>query len=304
MVRGRARAGLRAAVVGTVVASVAALGLPPAEGSPGVPAKPAIWDDGRWLLRNSFTSGPATSDVTYGRGRAEFPVMGDWNGDRSETVGVARWEPGVSTTLVWYLRDSNSAGPATVTPFPFGTVRFVAVDQLGTIPVVGDWDGDGDDTVGVVSYSDETTGPVVWQLRNSNTPGPPDLVFAYSRGRDIPVVGDWDGNGTDTPGVRRHPHRWLLRNTNTGGAADVSLAYGASRGNIVELPVVGDWDGNGTDTVGVLRNDPASEPEGGFPRWLVRNSNTTGPASTSIVYGSDAFSVGLPVDFIERLAFH
>jgi hypothetical protein len=301
MIRDRVRAGL--ALVGAAVTSVVALGLPPAAASPGTPAKPAIFHDGTWLQRSSSTSGPATSVFRYGRDD-DFPVMGDWNGDGSETVGVARSTPAAPNRLVWYLRNSNSAGNATTTPFPFGTVRFVAVDQLGSIPVVGDWDGDGDDTVGVVYYSDSTTGPIRWELRNSNTPGPPDLVFTYSRGRDVPVVGDWDGDGTDTPGVRRHPNRWLLRNTSTAGAADVSLAYGATQGNIVELPVVGDWDGNGTDTVGVLRNVPASKAEGGFPRWLVRNSNTTGPADVSIVYGSDAFSVGLPVDFVPRLAFH
>ena len=269
-----------------------------------MPAKPAIWDDGRWLQRSSLTSGPATSVFRYGRGGGEFPVMGDWNRDGSETVGVARLDLEVSDALTWYLRDSNSSGPATITPFQFGTAQFVAVDQLGSTPVVGDWDGDGDDTVGVVYYSDSVDGPIRWELRNSNTPGPPDLVFTYSRGRDIPVVGDWDGNRTDTPGVARHPNQWLLRNTNTGGVANEALTFGAGSGDIIELPVVGDWDGNGTDTVGVLRNEPASKDEGGFPRWLVRNSNTSGPADRSIRYGSDAFSVGLPIDFLPRLAFH
>jgi len=283
--------------VAAVAVLLSALALPPAAAS-----GPVIWDDGDFLLRSSFSSGPATSTFRYGSGNAEYPVMGDWDGDSSETVGIARWRPGVSDELVWYLRDTNSGGASTVAPFTFGEVRFVAVDQLGSIPVVGDWDGDGVDTVGVVYYSPEVDGVIRWELRNSNTSGPPDVVLTYSRGRDIPVVGDWNGDGTDTPGVRRYPNRWLLRDTNSSGAADRSFSFG-SAGGIVELPVVGDWDGNGTDTAGVLRNEPASDPEGGFQRWLLRNSHSSGPAEASFVYGNDSFFLGLPIDFIPRLAY-
>ncbi len=289
----RTTVGVVAAVVTTLAT---ALLVPPAAAS-----GPGIWDEGRWLLRSSFSPGPATSTFSYGRG-GDFPVMGDWDGSSTETVGVARYRPGVSDDLVWHLRDASSAGGATVPSFTFGQVRFVAVDQLGTIPVVGDWDGDGVDTVGVVRYSDDVDGGIRWELRNSNTAGPPDVVLTYGRGRDVPVVGDWDGNGTDTPGLRRSPNRWLLRNSSSGGDADLSFAYG-SGGGVVELPVVGDWDDDGTDTVGLLRNEPASKPEGGFPRWLLRNGNSSGPAQVSFLYGNDSFFVGLPVDLVPRLAY-
>jgi hypothetical protein len=41
-----------------------------------------------------------------------------------------------------------------------------------------------------------------WSLRNSNSSGMPDVAFDLGTdGR--PTVGDWDGDGVDTPGVVR-----------------------------------------------------------------------------------------------------
>ena len=37
-----------------------------------------------------------------------------------------------------------------------------------------------------------------WLLRNSNTPGAPDITISYGGAGDVPVVGDWDGNNTTT----------------------------------------------------------------------------------------------------------
>jgi hypothetical protein len=210
-------------------------------------------------------------------------------------------ESGGGFQYTWFLRNTNSGGVATVTPFVFGDVRFVAVDQLGTIPVVGDWDGDGTDTVGVMHYDGNLDGPMRWELRNSSSAGPPDLAFTYSRGRDVPVVGDWDGDGDDTVGVFRGNRSWLLRNSNSGGLADITFAYGS--GSLLELPVVGDWNGDGTYTPAVLRNRPPNDESGGFEHWLFRNSNTTGTADGEITYGSDAFEVSPPIDFIPRLSW-
>jgi hypothetical protein len=66
-----------------------------------------------------------------------------------------------------------------VTPFAYGA--------QGTTPVVGDWDGDRVTTVGVFDPATAT-----WYLRNSNTPGAPDVTpFAYGDAPTCsrPVVG-------------------------------------------------------------------------------------------------------------------
>jgi hypothetical protein len=291
---------LRLAVAATL-ALTSALVLSDSAGAHPAGSKPAIYNSPVWYLRSSLTSGVATSTFTYGRS-GDLPVMGDWDGDGHDTVGVVRFSgAGGISTYTWYLRNSNSAGSATITPFVFGNVRFVAIDQLGTIPVVGDWDGDGIDTIGVMVYDFDLDGPIRWLLRNSNSTGPPDIVINYGRGRDTPLAGDWNGDGTDTVGVFRRPKSWLLRNSNTSGTANLSFAYGS--GDFLELPVPGDWDGNGTYTPTILRNNPPSDEFGGFEVWLFRNSNSSGVADGKIIYGSDAFAVDLPIDFIPRLSW-
>ena len=206
----RAAGAALAAVALAVGALVATPGPGPAGAQPpGTASKPAIFHNGTWYLRNSMTTGGANLTFPYGR-QGDIPVMGDWDGNGTDTVGVARVAAGFTFTSL-APEGQNSGGVASVTPFEFGGVRFVAVDQLGTIPVVGDWNGDGVDTIGVVYYDFALDGPVRWELRNSNMGGPPDVVMNYGRGRDIPITGDWDGNGTDTPGVVRGT-TWLLRN--------------------------------------------------------------------------------------------
>ena len=66
------------------------------------------------------------------------------------------------------------------------------------------------------------------------------MVFDYGNPTgDLAVTGDWDGNGSTTPGVVRNG-TWYLRNANTSGVADLSFAYG----NPGDLAITGDWDGN------------------------------------------------------------
>ncbi|HEY0118458.1 MAG TPA: hypothetical protein VGC04_06740 [Cellulomonas sp.] len=109
--------------------------------------------------------------------------------------------------------------------------------------LVGDWDGDGADSLGV------RRGAQIL-LANGTAGGAADVTFAYGRVGDQPLVGDWDGDGVDTLGVRRG-NEFYLRNSLTGGAADVTFAYGKAGDEVV----VGDWDGDGRDTVGVRRGN-------------------------------------------------
>jgi len=107
-------------------------------------------------------------------------------------------------------------------------------------PVMGDWNGDGIDTPGVVRGNS-------WYLSNTYN-GSVDLSFTYGIAGDVAVVGDWNGDGVDTPGVYRFG-MWYLSNS-FGGAGDYVFPYAFG---LEDLPVVGDWDGNGTDTPGVVQ---------------------------------------------------
>ncbi|MDQ1709917.1 MAG: hypothetical protein QOG49_1302, partial [Frankiaceae bacterium] len=84
------RAGRIASVLALVLAGVAAA---PAGASAAATAKPAIFHNGVWSLRQSLTSGPANISLLYGRS-GDLPVMGDWNGDGNDTVGIARFPAG------------------------------------------------------------------------------------------------------------------------------------------------------------------------------------------------------------------
>ena len=77
-------------------------------------------------------------------------------------------------------------------------------------------------------------------LRNSNTFGPPDVTIQFGAPGDLPIVGDWDGNGTMTIGLFRPTGNFFfLRNTNTLGPPDTTVSFGASG----DKPIVGNWDG-------------------------------------------------------------
>ena len=281
--------------------ALAATGLsaaPAAAVPPDGPSGAVIVDDGRWLVRTAPGGGAA--QLTFGYGRpGDVPLLGDWDGDGDETPGVARPDA-AGTGWQWFLRNSNSTGPADVS-FSFGDRRFVPVDRLGSVPVAGNFDpADDAYEIGVVLYPlGSTTGQLTWQIRHGLGGTSPVTSYAYGTAADTPVVGDWDGDGTDTAGVSRYPNAWYLNNrTLAGGGAQLSFGYGSS---LPELPVVGDWDGNGTDTPAVLRNIPATAAEGPYQQWLFRNANSTGPASGSFVYGGVAQSLYLPVETIPRL---
>jgi SpoIID/LytB domain protein len=111
---------------------------------------------------------------------------------------------------------------------------------------------------------------LTWALRNSATPGAPDVNTVYGSNTDTAIACDWDGNGSDTLGVYVNG-AWYLRNSTSGGLPDVAFAYGAGG----YTPVCGDWDGNGTDTVGVYADG----------NWFLRNSNTPGPPDIVLAYG-------------------
>jgi hypothetical protein len=94
-----------------------------------------------------------------------------------------------------------------------------------------------------------------WYLRGANP-------FHYGLAGDDPVMGDWNGDGTSTPGVYRDG-TWYQRDANSGGPSR-SFHFGLAG----DRPVAGDWNGDGKDTVGVFRNGT----------WYLRDANASGPS--------------------------
>jgi hypothetical protein len=160
----------------------------------------------------------------------------------------------------YLLRNANSAGIPEIV-FEHGS--------RGDLPVAGDWNGDGIDTVGYYRRG-------TFYLRNSNSSGAADISFAFGNSEgDLPVVGDWNEDGRDTIGVYRPSNgSFYLKDTNASGAADYSFAYGNSE----DLPVAGDWNNSGTDTIGLYR------PSTGY--FYLNNTNANDAPDYSFAYGN------------------
>lgn len=141
-------------------------------------------------------------------------------------------------------------------------ILFIAGQQVK----ISQGPGRGRTTLGVF----RPTNGLVYQ-RNSPTTGFAENEFIYGIQNDVPVAGDWDGDGKDSPGIYRNGV-FYLRNSNSTGAADLTVAFGSPG----DTPIVGDWDGDGVDTVGTFRNGV----------FYLRNSNTEGFADIVISYGS------------------
>jgi peptidoglycan/xylan/chitin deacetylase (PgdA/CDA1 family) len=110
-----------------------------------------------------------------------------------------------------------------------------------------------------------------WLVRNALGAGPATSTFTFGATGDIPISGDWNGDGVNTPGVVRGS-TWYLRNSLSGGPPDLTFAYGQPS----DAVVVGDWDGNGTVTPGIVRGNT----------WYLRNSNSGGAANITFAYGA------------------
>jgi hypothetical protein len=239
-----------------------------------------VGDWGEWLLRSSNTVGDPDVTVSFAT-TYDIPVVGDWDGDGTFTIGIfrpARSAVNPGEFALWFLRNSNSPGGTDIPEFVYGA-EF-------DIPVVGDWDGDGQTTVGVYrppatkgNQSDEGE----WFLRNSNSEGMADAIFYFGRTEDAPVAGDWDGDSITTVGLfRRADGQWLLRNRNDAGPPHLVFAYGERD----DLPIAGDWNGNGTTTIGVFRPAETRLNPSALAEWRLRNTHTSGPPDISFHFGA------------------
>lgn len=97
-----------------------------------------------------------------------------------------------------------------------------------------------------------------------------NIEFRFGHAGDEVYFGDWDGDGRDTPMLRRGT-TFLYTNTNATGEPERSFSYGRSTDQVL----VGDWDGDGRDTLAVRRDAV----------FFVRDTLSDGPADRVIQYG-------------------
>ena len=109
----------------------------------------------------------------------------------------------------------------------------------GWIPIAGDWNGNGRDTVGLYNPTHSS-----FYLKNTNGGGCASDTFSYGVAGAgwMPIAGDWNGNGKDTVGLY-DPTRsiFFLRNSSDTGSTNLGFGYGAAGAGW--LPIAGNWSG-------------------------------------------------------------
>jgi Subtilase family len=218
---------------------------------------------GFWRLHQGSSQ---TAGFHYGN-PGDFGFMGDWDCDGIDTPGLYRQSDGYV-----YLRNSNTQGVADVAFF-FG--------NPGDLPLAGDFDGDGCDTVSIYRPS-EGRFYIIDRLGSGDQGlGRASSAFYFGDPGDAPFMGDWDGDGIDTPGLRRPSTGFVyLRHSNSQGIADIDYFYG-DPGDVV---FTGDWDKDGDDTLGLYRPSTGTV--------YLRNTNSTGVAHFTFGVGGGMQAVG------------
>jgi hypothetical protein len=168
---------------------------------------PGLFRSGRWFLRNSNSAGPHDLAFDFGD-PGDTPIAGDWTGGGVSTPGLFRRSDGrvflrtSNTTGIADIAfffgipgdipipgDYTGDGVDTVSIYRPSEQRFYIINRLGANggglgaadysfmfgnpgdrPVVGDFDGNGVDSVGVYRGGS-------WYLRNANSSGSPDIFI-------------------------------------------------------------------------------------------------------------------------------
>ncbi|MCA9092272.1 MAG: hypothetical protein KDA68_02200 [Planctomycetaceae bacterium] len=185
---------------------------------------------------------------------SDIPISGDFNGDGYDEIGVFR-------NGYWYIdmngdRAWSGVGSGLDVIYNFG----IAGDK----PVVGDWNGDGFDSIGVVRNANwylDLNGNGVWNGAVT------DGLYSFGAVSDTPIVGDWNGDRIDDIGVVRSGYWYLDLSGNRiwGGLAGGDTVF--SYGNPTDTPIVGDWNYDRIDDVGIVRNGLFYLDQNGNRSW-------------------------------------
>ena len=206
------------------------------------------WDDGADI----YISSSGQSD--------DLPVVGSWSGNGVSNIGI--FNPGTGT---WQL-DTNGDG-----------VLDCAVDtcissfgQAGDLPVIRDLNGVNGSIIGTFTPQSITIvsrkkrikrGLWNFDLNENCTLDGCDVDECDTFGTvgELPVIGDWNGSGTEQIGIflpKKGSWHLDLNGDGTWNGCRVDKCLGPF-GTKEDLPVVGDWDGTGTVRIGVFRPSTA-----------------------------------------------
>ena len=201
----------------------------------------------------------------------DVPLVGDWNGTGKLKLGVydpkhKKWELDANNSSGWQGCKQDTCFNFSLNP-PSGERE---------IPLVGSWDGESKSSVGLYKLvTNPTTTKDKKSGKNSKTTNTlagywyfdrngdgkwdgcsVDLCYGpFGQSGDVPLVGDWNGNGVAKIGVfTPQTGMWTLDYNGNGKVDDCATdkCFGPFGSN-GDIPVVGDWSGTGTAKIGVFR---------------------------------------------------
>jgi len=198
-----------------------------------------------------LTSGRARVSVSLDNGRT-WQVLWEKSSGTSEVTD--RWEasgdllviiPHTASTLIIKFSLINSSSQASAGGWLVDDVKVARSRVVTNIAV----------NIGVFRPSARTfyldyNGNGAW-----DGPSIDKVCGPFGIGTDLPVAGDWDGDGQAEIGVFRPSARTFYLDYNGNGAWDgpsidkVCGPFGIG----TDLPVAGDWDGDGQAEIGVFR---------------------------------------------------
>lgn len=213
------------------------------------------------------------------------PLAGDWANTGSDRVG--RYTDG---NRAFHL-DLNGDGIWNGTPTD-RAVAFAAFAGSG-LPVVGDWNGDGATDVGRyvgTAFYIDLNGNGTW---DGTAGGDRAINFAGGFGPGVPVVGDWNDDGSDEVGVYLSASSQFLLDVNGNGiwdgnaGGDVNVAFAAFAG--AGDPVVCDWSGDGATNPGRVVGTNFFIDLNGNNAW---NGNAGGDRQSNFAIGGVGTGLG------------
>lgn len=228
-------------------------------------ADPAVFRPGSGDWHVSLSTGSTLA--THLGAAGDVPVPLDFDGD--DKTDFAVWRAGPPAEAAFYVLESTT-----------NTVRVQTLGQTGDVPAPsGDWDGDGKADFAV--YRDSAVGSqsFFYFIGSLNNPGNGTTYLPWGTTGDMPVRGDFDGDGMMDLAVFRPSNAvwYILQSSNSALRAE---KWGLSSDSLVS----GDFDGDAKTDLTVFRNGV----------WYVRRSTDSGVSYLNWGVNSDSL---VPADY-------